>query len=47
MPDYEVMYHKLFHATETAIQVLIAAQQECEDIYCAEKEAPENKPLAE
>ena len=33
MPDYEEMYLKLFRATEEAIQILIAAQQECEELY--------------
>lgn len=33
MPDYKEMYLKLFRATETAINSLIAAQQECEELY--------------
>lgn len=33
MPDYKEMYLKLFRATETAINNLIAAQQECEEMY--------------
>ena len=33
MPDYKEMYLKLFRATEEAISTLIAAQQECEELY--------------
>ena len=33
MPDYKEMYLKLFRATESAISCLIAAQQECEELY--------------
>ena len=33
MPDYKEMYLKLFRATEDAIQILITAQQECEELY--------------
>ncbi len=33
MPDYEKMYHTLFRATESAVNILIAAQRECEDLY--------------
>lgn len=35
-PDYKEMYLKLFRASEAAINFLIAAQQECEEMYlCA------------
>ena len=33
MPDYKEMYLALFHATEQAIDTLIAAQRECEELY--------------
>jgi len=33
MPDYKEMYFKLFRATEDAINILIKAQQECEEMY--------------
>lgn len=33
MPDYEKMYHTMFKASEAAIDLLIAAQQECEELY--------------
>ena len=33
MPDYKETYLKLFRATEEAVQTLIAAQRECEELY--------------
>lgn len=33
MPDYKEMYLTLFRATEQAINLLITAQQTCEDMY--------------
>ena len=33
MPDYKKMYGELFRATENAINILIAAQRECEEMY--------------
>ena len=33
MPDYKEMYFKLFRATEKAMEILIAAQRECEEMY--------------
>ena len=33
MPDYKKMYLRLFNATEDAINLLIAAQRACEDMY--------------
>lgn len=38
MPDYKEMYLTLFRATEKAVNLLIAAQQECEERYLS---APE------
>ena len=31
--DYKELYLKLFRTTEQAIRLLIAAQQECEELY--------------
>lgn len=42
MPDYKEMYFSLFRATEKAINLLIAAQQECEELYLS---APEPELL--
>jgi len=39
VPDYKYMYFKLFHATEDAINLLISAQQEVEEMYLSEPEA--------
>lgn len=33
MPDYREMYYRLFHAAEQAIETLIRAQRECEELY--------------
>lgn len=33
MPDYKEMYLSLFRATEKAINILIEAQNKCEDMY--------------
>lgn len=33
MPDYKEMYLKLFRATEEAVNLLIDAQQVCEELY--------------
>ena len=46
MPDYQELYHKLFRATEAAINRLIHAQQECEELYISgnEPEAAEREP---
>ena len=38
MPDYKKMYLTLFRATEEAVNILLAAQRECEELYCS---APE------
>lgn len=38
MPDYKKMYLTLFRATEETVNILIAAQRECEELYCS---APE------
>ncbi|HWS42740.1 MAG TPA: hypothetical protein VN421_06590 [Pseudoflavonifractor sp.] len=33
MPDYKEMYLKMFRASEQALNILIVAQQECEEYY--------------
>ena len=38
MPDYREMYHRLFRASEEAIETLIRAQRECEELYLASPE---------
>lgn len=38
MPDYKEMYLTLFRATEQAINTLIEAQHECEELYISEPE---------
>lgn len=38
MSDYEKMYHTLMKASEAAINLLIAAQQECEEMYISPPE---------
>jgi hypothetical protein len=42
MPDYKEMYLKLFRASEEAVNILITAQQECEELYISQPE-PELK----
>ena len=47
MPDYEKLYHILFNAATDAVEklpegeardILISAQQKCEEIYIEEEE---------
>lgn len=40
MPDYKEMYLKMFRASEEAVNILIAAQRECEEMYIAEPDPP-------
>lgn len=42
MPDYKELYFKLFRASEQAINTLIHAQKECEELYLSDPE-PELK----
>jgi hypothetical protein len=42
MPDYKEMYLKMFLASEKALDILIRAQQECEELYI-ENPPPEFK----
>ncbi|WP_312941669.1 hypothetical protein [Oscillibacter sp.] len=45
MPGYKEMYLKLFRATEDAVNLLIDAQQACEELYITAPE-PELKVVA-
>lgn len=38
MPDYEKMYLTLFRATEETVNLLLAAQRECEELYISSEE---------
>ncbi len=38
MPNYKELYFKLFRASEDALNLLITAQQECEELYLASGE---------
>ena len=40
MPDYKKMYIEMMRETENAINILIAAQRRCEEMYIS---APETK----
>ena len=40
MPDYKEMYLKMFRAAETAVNILIAAQRDCEEMYISDQEPP-------
>lgn len=44
MPDYQEMYRKMVRASEAAINILIEAQRECEELYISFPE-PEVRPL--
>ncbi len=45
MPDYKEMYFKMFRASEKALNIIINAQQECEELY-NENPSPEFKVVA-
>ena len=49
MPNYKEMYLKMVRASEKAINILIEAQQECEEMYVSEPELTviENAPGSE
>ena len=38
MPDYKKMYLTLVKATEEAVDLLVAAQRECEELYISSEE---------
>ena len=39
MPDYQQVYLTMVRATEKALNILIEAQQECEELYLSAEEA--------
>ena len=43
MPDYKEMYLTLLRASEEAVNVLIAAQRKCEEMYLAAAEETEKE----
>ena len=43
MIDYKELYLKMFRATEKAMNILAAAQRECEELYCEEQSETENR----
>ncbi len=38
MPDYKKLYLEMFRAAEQAVNILMAAQQECEALYISSPE---------
>lgn len=40
MVDYKELYHKMFNAAEDAINLLIAAQRECEERVISDGDGP-------
>lgn len=38
MPDYQKMYLTMFRASEEAVNLLIKAQRECEELYMSSPE---------
>ncbi|WP_101908322.1 hypothetical protein [Marasmitruncus massiliensis] len=45
MPDYKEMYFKMFRASEKALNIIIHAQRECEELYSANP-SPEMKVVS-
>lgn len=43
MADYKQMYMTLLAATENAMEILIAAQRQCEDIYIETEESSDRE----
>ena len=43
MADYKQMYMKLMDATESAMDILIAAQRQCEEIYIETEESSDRE----
>ena len=44
LPNYETMYFRLAARVADAIDLLIAAQRECEDLYISESESDAATP---
>ena len=47
MADYKQMYLKLLNATENAMEMLIAAQRQCEELYLSADDAEKARQLAQ
>lgn len=45
MPNYKEVYLKMFQASEKALNIIVAAQQECEEL-CREHSSPERKGVS-
>ena len=43
MADYKQMYMKLMDAAESAMNILIAAQRQCEEIYIETEESSDRE----
>ena len=43
MADYQEMYYKMNRAMEKAINILVAAQRECEEDYLTQTDPPEER----
>lgn len=43
MADYKQMYLKLLNATENAMEMLIAAQRQCEELYIQTEEKADSE----
>lgn len=39
MADYKEMYRQLFRASEQAMNIIIKAQRECEEMYMSDEKA--------
>lgn len=42
MADYKEMYLRLFRASEDAMDIIIKAQRECEELYMNDEEAQDS-----
>lgn len=45
MIDYKKLYLKMVNASEDAIRILIAAQQECEEAIISEEDIPPERKI--
>lgn len=45
MIDYKELYYKMVNATEDAVRILIAAQQECEEAIISEEDIPPERKI--
>lgn len=45
MADYKQMYLKLLNATENAMEMLIAAQRQCEELYIQTEEKSDSEEV--